>query len=128
MKKLKSYFLYCTLAVVLAVGACAAAGWYWVTSPVSMQADRVDYHVEPGSTPARVAREMRKAGIQINADLFVMLARLSGRDVMLKAGAYEVVQGDSPWVMLERMASGDMTQARLTLVEGWTYQRIRQVL
>jgi UPF0755 protein len=38
------------------------------------------------------------------------------------------VQGDSPRVLLERMASGDMMQTRLTFVEGWTYQRIRQAL
>src|SRR5690606_16840045 len=36
--------------------------------------------------------------------------------------------GDSPRRLLERMAQGEMVQARLTFVEGWTYQRIRQAL
>src|SRR3546814_15003187 len=57
-----------------------------------------------------------------------LLARLSGRDKSLKAGAYEAQRGDTPWTLLERMANGDVTQARLTLLEGWTYKRIRQAL
>ncbi len=128
MKKLSKYFLYAVAVVLLLAATLAGSAWYWVTNPVPMQAERIDYRVEPGSSPRRVVNEMREAGIDLNADLFVVLARLSGRDVLLKAGAYEAVRGDSPWKLLDRMATGDMTQVRLTLVEGWTYQRVRQVL
>src|SRR3546814_19850480 len=71
---------------------------------------------------------MNKSGISINEDAFVILARLSGNETQLQAGAYEAVRGDTPRSLLERMANGDMTQTRLTLLEGWTYQRIRQAL
>src|SRR5690606_28156482 len=128
MKKLSKYFLYTFAAGLLLLAGLAGGAWYWVVTPVPMQTERVDYHVEPGSSPRRAVNEMREAGIDINGDLFVALARISGRDVMLTAGAYEAVRGDSPWKLLDRMATGDMTQVRLTLVEGWTYQRFRQVL
>src|SRR3546814_16662339 len=72
--------------------------------------DRIDYLVEPGSRPRTIAQTMNKAGIHVNEDAFVILARLTGQDKQLQAGAYEAVQGDSPRVLLERMASGDMTQ------------------
>src|SRR3546814_7528902 len=55
---------------------------------------------------------MNKSGISINEDAFVLLARLSGNDTQLQAGAYEAVRGDTPRSLLERMAHGDPTQTR----------------
>jgi UPF0755 protein len=128
MKKLKKIVLWFLLLVLLVVAGAAAAAWYWAHNPVALGADRVDYLVESGNRPRTIAQIMNRAGIKVNEDAFVVMARLSGRDVLIKAGAYEAAQGDTPWKLLERMANGDMTQTSLTLVEGWTYQRIRQLL
>ncbi|MCC2595548.1 endolytic transglycosylase MltG [Pusillimonas sp. MFBS29] len=128
MKKLKLIILYLLLATALAAAAISAGAWYWAERPVDLAADRVNYVIEPGSRPRAIARTMNQAGIQVNPDAFALLARLTGLDKQLQAGAYEAVQGDGPRVLLERMANGDMTQTRLTLVEGWTYKRIRQAL
>lgn len=128
MSKFKKFLLYFTLMTVLIAGAVAAAAWYWTETPVRMAHDRIDYIIEAGSTPRTVARVLNEAGIQVHEDGFVLLARLTGNDVQIKAGAYEAMQGDTPRTLLERMASGDMVQTRLALIEGWTYQRIRQAL
>ncbi|MGB3289808.1 MAG: endolytic transglycosylase MltG [Burkholderiaceae bacterium] len=128
MKKLKIFILSLFLLAALAALAISAAAWYWTEQPVELAAERVDYVVEAGSRPRSIAQVMNKAGIHINEDAFVILARLTGNDKQLQAGAYEAVRGDTPRHLMERMANGDMTQTRLTLVEGWTYQRIRQVL
>ncbi|HEY9281539.1 MAG TPA: endolytic transglycosylase MltG [Eoetvoesiella sp.] len=128
MKKFKTIVLYLLLLLILASAAAAAAAWYWANSPVVLKAGRVDYLVETGDRPRTIAQTMNTAGIKLHEDAFVAMARLSGRDTLIKAGAYEAVQGDTPWMLLERMANGDMTQTRLTLVEGWSYQRIRQAL
>lgn len=129
MKKFWSLLLGGLLVLVLVIAAGATAIWYASTQhPVPMQAERVDYLVEPGSSPRQIARVMQQAGIQVHEELFVRLARLSKRDVQIQAGGYEAVQGDTVWRLLDRMASGDVTQRRITFVEGWTYQRIRQAL
>src|SRR5690606_27633925 len=128
MKKLKLIILYLLLAAALLATAVSAVAWYWVGQPVALDSERIDYVVDPGSRPRSIAATMNKAGIHVNEDAFVALARLTGLDKQLQAGAYEAVQGDTPRVLLERMANGDMTQTRLTLVEGWSYQRIRQAL
>ncbi|MBF6615917.1 MAG: endolytic transglycosylase MltG [Candidimonas sp.] len=128
MKKIRSIFLYLLLAMALIATAVSGAAWYWTSNPVTLDADRIDYVVEPGSGPRGIARAMAKAGIHLNEDGFVLLARLTGRDKQLQAGAYEAQQGDTPRILLDRMANGDMTQTRLTLVEGWSYQRIRMAL
>ncbi len=123
------FLLYLLLFAALAGLAASAAAWYWATKrAVPMNAERIDYLVEPGSSPHGVARAMNEAGIRIDQRAFVVLARLTELDRQLKAGAYEAKKGDTPWQLLERMAQGDMTLTRLTLVEGWTYQQIRGVL
>lgn len=117
-------------ALVLALagaGLCAYA-WYWTRQAVDMQAERIQYVVEPGNGMRVIARAMNSAGINVHPDALVGLARFSGLDKQIKAGTYEAQRGDTPLRLLERMARGEVMQSRLTLVEGWTYQRIRQAL
>lgn len=128
MKRAKAILVYGVLLALVVAAAVAGFAWHWVYSPVMLDSSPIDYTVEPGSSPRAIARTMNRQGIHVNETGFILLARLSGRAKGLKAGAYETQTGDTPWKLLERMANGDMTQARLTLVEGWTYQRIRQAL
>lgn len=128
MRKFTLIALSFVLAIVLAGGGAAAYAWFWAQRAVDMNAERIQYVVEPGSGLRAIAQTMNQAGIEVHPDGFVGLARFSGLDKQLKAGAYEAQRGDSPQRLLERMANGEMVQARLTLVEGWTYQRIRQAL
>jgi len=128
MKKFSVIVLSLVLAVALAGAGLSAYAWYWTRQSVDMSAERIQYVVAPGSGVRAIAQVMNNAGIDVHPDAFVGLARLTGLDKQIKAGAYEAQRGDSPQRLLERMARGDMVQARLTLVEGWTYQRIRQAL
>lgn len=128
MRKFKAFILLMLATTVLVLAAAAGYAWHWVQAAVDMNAERIQYVVEPGSGVRAIARAMNAAGIQVNADGLTVLARVSGLDKQIKAGAYEAQRGDTPQRLLERMARGEMVQARLTLVEGWTYQRIRQAL
>lgn len=128
MKKFSLIALSALLAVALVAGGLAAYAWHWSTQAVDMKSERIQYVVPQGSGVRTIAQVMNEAGISVNADALVALARYTKMDRQIKAGAYEAQQGDSPRRLLERMAAGDMVQARLTLVEGWTYQRIRQAL
>src|SRR5690554_1443181 len=128
MRKFKAFILLMLATTVLVLAAAAGYAWHWVQAAVDMNAERIQYVAEPGSGVRAIARAMNAAGIQVNADGLTVLARVSGLDKQIKAGAYEAQRGDTPQRLLERMAAGDMVQARLTLVEGWTYQRIRQAL
>src|SRR5699024_8200953 len=96
--------------------------------PVSLSAERVDYLIEAGSSPRKVAATLNEAGISVSEQAFVLLARQTRLDRKIQAGAYEAVAGDTPQQILERMAKGEMLQTRIAFIEGWTYQRIRQAL
>lgn len=113
---------------MLLTGAAVSTAWYWTERAVTMDAERISYLVESGSTPRSVARILNKSGVKMNEAAFILLARLTGQDTKIKAGAYEAIQGDTPRALLERMASGDMLQTRIALIEGWSYKRIREAL
>ncbi|MGB3835825.1 endolytic transglycosylase MltG [Castellaniella sp.] len=129
MKKTLRFFIWALIICLAIAGAgIGGAAWWGWKRPVPMQTPVIDYVIEPGSTPRQIAKAMQAAGIELNTDAFVLLARLSGRDKLLKAGAYEAQAGDTPWRLLERMANGDMTQVRLTFPEGWTFTQMRAAL
>ena len=116
--------LLLAFAVVLAVAAFA----YWALRPLPLPAERVDFTIPPGSSMRAVARELQDAGIDAQPDLFVALTRATGLDRQVKAGSYEVTQADSMWRLVQRLAQGDVTYARITFIEGWTYAQIRDAL
>ena len=129
MKKTARIILVSLSFLVIVALVIIATGWWWIMHrPVPMEHDIADYVVEQGSGPRKIAATMTASGIHLHPDAFVLLARFSEKDKHLQAGAYEAKRGDTLWSLLERMVSGDMTQARLTFVEGWTYQRLREVL
>lgn len=128
MKFLSKILLYLLLPLLLITATVIAGAYYWVHHPLTLPAERVDIIVPPGSTPATVSKLLNQAGIEVNTQAFVLMARMAELDKKLKAGGYQVVRGDSPWLVVKRMANGDMTQRQVTLVEGWTLRQIRAAL
>jgi UPF0755 protein len=57
-----------------------------------------------------------------------LLARLAGKATEIKAGSYEVSQGVTPWLLLEKLTRGDVTQAEIVFVEGKTFRQMRAAL
>ncbi|WAI81853.1 MULTISPECIES: endolytic transglycosylase MltG [Achromobacter] len=129
MKKRLSFYVLCLfLLIVIAAAAAVGAAWSWMHRPIHLSTDRIDFVVDPGSSPRTVARALNAVGVPIWEPGFVWMARLSEQDKLLKAGGYQAIDGDTPWLLLERMARGDMTQRQITFLEGWTFRQIRQAL
>ncbi|ARP94245.1 endolytic transglycosylase MltG [Bordetella genomosp. 13] len=121
-------FLLFVLLPLVAAAVAAGLAWRWAHEPVPLAGERVDFVVQPGSTPRAVARTLAEAGIPVWEEGFVWMARLTEQDTLIKAGGYEAKQGDSPWLLLRRLARGDMSQRQVTFVEGWTFQQMRNAL
>src|SRR5690606_18127301 len=124
---MRIFFRLLLLAIFAAVIATAVFV-YWAVRPLPLPAEKVDFTIAPGTTVRGIARELQNAGVQIEPALFAGLARISGQDKRIKAGSYELTTSDSVWGLLQRMAEGDVTYARITLIEGWTYQQMRDAL
>lgn len=128
MNAVNKLFLYVVLPLIAAIAFAMGAAYYWVNQPLSLTSAKVDILVPKGATPASIASQIKQAGIELNPFAFVLMARLTELDTKLKAGGYQLVQGDSPLRILRRMAQGDVTSRQVTLVEGWNLRQIRAAL
>jgi UPF0755 protein len=59
---------------------------------------------------------------------FELLARTLGKARDIKAGSYELAQPVTPLQLLDKLTRGDVTQAEVRLIEGWTFAQFRAAL
>jgi UPF0755 protein len=118
--------------LLLALGAAAAAGlaigWYVDQRPVPMSDDRIEFKVPPGASVRGIAQAARAAGIEVDANAMVALARTTGVTQTLRAGRYGVERGITLGQLLAKLRAGDVLRERLTLVEGITFNEMKAQL
>jgi len=117
------------LAVIL-LAACAAAGYlaWYLTTPLAIGKLPVEFELPPGTRFRHAIVLMEQAGIVVGRWQFEVLARSTGRASRIKAGSYELTQSPTPLQLLEKLTRGDVTQAEVKLIEGWTVRQVRAVL
>jgi len=71
---------------------------------------------------------LEQAGIDTGGLRFEALARGLGRAQAIKAGSYEFSRALTPLELLDKLTRGDVRQAELRFVEGWTLRQVRQAL
>lgn len=121
MKKFFKYFvLPLFLLVLIAAGIGAYYAYNWSKEPVTIEGEVYDFHIKRGDSLRSVAIMLEEEGVLRLSELLILYGRYTGQDRMIKAGAYEIKAGDTPLDVLERIASGDMSQRRITLIEGFT--------
>ncbi len=112
----------------LAALGTAAGLYYYAGSELPMERSPVTLELRAGSSLKTVAAQLAAAGVLQQPELFVLFARLHGEAGNLKAGNYELARPLTPLNLLQRMTRGDVTQASITFVEGWTFRQMRKVL
>jgi len=114
-------------AVALAVVIGCALLWYataeLATSPLPLQ-----FELRPGSSLRSAAHEMERAGVLREPGRFVLMVRLLGEAKNIKAGSYEVSEPVTPYRLLQKIVQGEVTQAAVKFVEGWTFRQVRATL
>jgi len=125
---MKRLVLRLVLFLILAAALVAGAGWWYAHRPLALQAEAVDFTVPRGVGMRQAAGLIERAGVNVDARLLTLLARLTKRDARIKAGSYEVHAGITPWQLILKLSDGDVTQGELLLVEGWTFRQVRQAL
>jgi UPF0755 protein len=119
------------LAVLLLAGAVlAAAAWWWVRQPLVLPAgvQSVNVVLPAGSSARSVAQAVVDAGVGTPPSALYWYFRASGKSGGLKAGTYEVEQGDTPQRLLNKLYNGLQSLRSVTLVEGWNIRQVRAAL
>ncbi|MEY3202058.1 MAG: hypothetical protein RIR70_1608 [Pseudomonadota bacterium] len=110
------------LALILTAGAAAFA-----LRPIDLTSERVEFTVRPGPMKS-VARQINESGVPVSAWALTWLARLTGEASKVKAGSYQIERGITPYALINKLTRGDVTQAEITFIEGWTFRQMRAAL
>lgn len=118
------------LSVLVAAALLAATGhalWY-LAVPVEVRKLPAEFDIPPGAGFRVAVRQIEESGVAVGPRRFELLARVLGRTHGIKAGSYELAAAPTPLELLGMLTRGDVTQAEITLIEGWTFRQLRATL
>jgi UPF0755 protein len=114
--------------VVLAIAAAAGYGAWYLGSPVTIRKYPVEVEIPRGAGFRAALDQLDKSGVGVRRYEFELLARSQGKVRDIKAGSYEILQPVTPIQLLQKLTRGDVTQAEVRLIEGWTFAQFRAAL
>ena len=113
------------VSMALMLGTLSA---WWVLTPLSLTAPTVDLSIEP-QTPVRgIAQAVADAGVDVPPVVMYAFFRLSGQSRKLRAGSYELSQGNTPLDLLRKLSRGEESLKAVSLIDGWTFRQFRSAL
>lgn len=121
---LKKIILF-ILALVLLIAASMA---YWATRPLPLTTPTVDLSIEPQTSVRGMAQAAVASGIAVQPSLLYWFFRLSGQSRSLRAGSYEITQGQTALDLLRKLSRGEENLRAVSLIDGWTFRQFRQAL
>ena len=124
---LKALFALVVVVALAALGAAGYAAWY-ATTPVAVRALPVEFEIPQGARLRAAAQRLEQAGVAVGRPQFELLARALGRAQDIKAGSYELTAAPTPLELLDKLTRGDVTQADVRFIEGWTFRQLRAAL
>lgn len=89
---------------------------------------QVTYVLSPGTSTKSLAYELHARAIIEHPKLFAFLVQLEGHAKHLQSGEYQFKSGISVQGLINKLASGDVAKHEFTIVNGWTFKQLRQVL
>lgn len=111
---------------ILALGS----GWlgYYAITPQPLSQVPLEFSLKHGSTLKGVAKQLTAAGVLSEPWNFVVMARLLGKASAIKAGNYQLESSPTPLQLLRKITEGDVSQSKITFIEGWNIYQIRSAL
>jgi UPF0755 protein len=118
------YFFSC----LLIFGSLATAfSWHFYQSyldaPLELDERVFILRVPENSSLTSVTRELGVDGYLLYPRLLLLHAKLQ-KTQSIQVGEYELVSGDSPRILLEKLHGGDVLLYRTSLIEGWSTQQM----
>ncbi|MGI9248745.1 MAG: endolytic transglycosylase MltG [Woeseiaceae bacterium] len=118
--------------LILLAGAVLGLGVWQVerfmTTPVPVGADAVEFEIPAGSSFASVAKRLVDKDL-IESDQWLRLyVRWTGEASAVQAGDYLIESGATPKSMMEQFTSGAVRLYSFTIVEGWNHRDLLEAL
>jgi conserved hypothetical protein, YceG family len=124
---------YWILGLILILAAAAIGGVLWdfrrfLATPLPLEGGEMRYGVVPGASLRTVAGQLAKRSVLRRPLYFVLLGYWQGSAHRIRAGEYDFAPGTTPAALLKQLVEGSVVQHSLTLVEGWTFQQVREAV
>jgi UPF0755 protein len=125
MKGLKITHATIIFLLIIAFGST----FYYLYRPLTFNNSPVSYTVSPGSGVLRIAYDLKKLGVIDSPQLFVIIVSIEGQQTKLQSGEYQFESGiTSLQSIITKMKEGDVVTHELTIVDGWSFKQLMQVL
>ena len=115
--------LFGSLLVVLVL--LGAVSTWWVMRPLTLTNPTVDISIEPQTTVRGIAQLVADSGVSVEPVLLYGFFRISGQSRKLRAGSYEISQGESVLDLLRKLSRGEESLKAVGLIDGWTFKQFR---
>jgi len=86
------------------------------------------YVLEKGQSVRHLAQTLQSRGVIKEPYSLIILARISGVSLKIKAGEFHFKQGESLQSILDQTVKGSVIDYPLVIVEGWTFGQMRQAI
>jgi peptidoglycan lytic transglycosylase G len=115
------------LFVLMIVSALVLMAWmvYFANTPIKIQSSTLEVNLASGSSLTAVSHQLVQQGVLREPWSFILLVRALGKAGALKAGNYLINNGDTPYDLFVTLTEGNITQASITFIEGWTFAQMR---
>ena len=126
-------FLFKLLGV-LVIAASGGGAWLWMDyqafrdNPLAIPSDGWRYEVMTGANMRAIGRDLQAQGVLPRPEYLRWMARTEGYASRVRVGEYEFSARTTPREFLEKITSGKVVQYSLTIVEGWTFQQVREAV
>jgi UPF0755 protein len=118
------------ILAVAAVGALVAVmvllGQYqdFRTAPLAVSEPGLVYEVPAGTSLKQLAYDLQRRGITAHPHYLMWLGRELDLAHRLQAGEYQLTPGMTPENLLRKLATGEVIQHAITLIEGQTFKEM----
>ncbi len=93
-----------------------------------MTSESVDISIEPQTSVRNIAKAVVSSGVDVHTDVLFAFFKFSGQSRALRAGSYELTNGESALDLLRKLSRGEESLKAISLIDGWTFRQFRSAL
>ncbi|MFT6372230.1 MAG: UPF0755 protein [Gammaproteobacteria bacterium] len=124
LKFIKKIILYGVILVFLAVSVLTIQLFRFQYKDIQLPGDVYVFLIEPGASIKSISVKLSLEKIIEDPWLFILLAKLKGVETKVRAGEYQLRQGQSTSGLLELFTTGNSIQYSFTVIEGWSFRQM----
>jgi len=121
---IKKTFLLGLLVIILASLVLAYQLIRFQFDTVHISSNLQTFTIQSGSNIKTIAQQLSHEKVIEDPWLFILLARIKGVDTSVRAGEYQLLEGQSNAELLDTFTHGLSIQYTFTIIEGWSFKQL----